>query len=127
MKIEHVGLWVSDLELMKSFYEKYFGAVAGEKYHNPTTEFQSYFLSFETGARLEIMTRPDVIHRISGGEVMGYTHLAYELGTKEKVDTLVEQLVEDGFALLNGPRITGDGYYEAVVVDPDGNRIELMK
>lgn len=127
MKIEHVGLWVHDLAAMRAFYEKYFGAVANELYHNKVTGFQSYFLSFASGARLEIMTRADIVEPGTKQEMFGFTHLAFELGSEEKVDALVAELVADGFALLNGPRTTGDGYYEAVVEDLEGNRIELMK
>ncbi len=125
MKIEHIGLWVNDLDNMKSFYEKYFQATSNTLYHNQTTGFRSYFLSFATGGRLELM------HKESLGaplpeESFGYAHLAIAVGDKQAVDQLVKQLQADGFPLLNGPRTTGDGYYEAVIQDPEGNLIELM-
>ncbi len=125
MRIEHVGLWVEDLEGMKTFYETFFNVTASELYHNPKTDFRSYFLSFTDGARLEIMTRPDIKHRVLGGEVLGFTHLAIALDSREEVDALVKRLVAAGRPLLNGPRVTGDGYYEAVVEDPEGNLLEI--
>jgi lactoylglutathione lyase len=127
MKIEHIACWVTDLEKQKAFYEKYFGAKAGARYVNAKKNFQSYFLSFDTGARLELMHRPDVptnandLHR----QYIGLIHFAMAVGSKEGVDRLTEQLHSDGFAVLDGPRTTGDGYYESVVLDPEGNRIEI--
>lgn len=124
MKIEHIGLWVSDLEKMKAFYEVHFDANAGELYFNPKTGFHSYFLSFKEGARLEIMTRADIQNRFEE-EALGFAHLAISLATKEAVDKKVSSLVAAGYRLLNGPRTTGDGYYEAVIEDPEKNRIEI--
>lgn len=124
MKIEHVGLWVTNLEEMRTFYEKYFDAKVGELYHNAKTGFSSYFLSFSEGARLEIMTRADV-QEITTDEKIGFAHLAIALKSKESVDLKVEDLVNAGYNLLNGPRTTGDGYYEAVIEDPEKNRIEI--
>ena len=124
MKIEHIGLWVKDLEQMKAFYENYFNTRAGELYHNQATGFRSYFLSFETGGRLEIMQRDDITSETS--VTLGYAHLAIEVGNQAAVDQKVKQLVADGYALLNGPRTTGDGYYEAVIADPENNLIEIM-
>lgn len=127
MKIEHVAVWVRDLELMKDFYLNYFDADANALYTNPKKQFQSYFLSFKSGARLELMTRPDILsHMIeSGQEPYGYAHLAFALGSKEKVDALTETLRSKGYQVLGEPRTTGDGYYESVISDPEGNRIEL--
>lgn len=125
MKIEHIGLWVKDLEKMKSFYSTYFHATASELYHNPKTGFYSYFLQFESGARLEIIHRGDVIHRVTGGEILGFAHLAISLGSKEQIDELTQKLVQDGFELLSPCRVTGDGYYESVIADPEGNQLEL--
>lgn len=124
MKIEHIGLFVKDLEKTLEFYENYFSGIAGEKYHNPTTGFQSYFISFENGARLEIATRPEVTGENTLFQV-GFIHLAFSLGSKEKVDSLTNELREAGYQVLSGPRTTGDGYYESVVLDPEGNQLEL--
>lgn len=125
MKIEHIGLWVKDLENMRKFYETYFNAKASELYHNTKTGFHSYFLTFSDGARLEIMQREDVRHHLLGGEILGFAHLAISVGSKEKVDTLTYLLVDEGYELLSPTRTTGDGYYESVIADPEGNRLEL--
>ncbi|KAF1302592.1 VOC family protein [Enterococcus saccharolyticus] len=123
MRIEHIAIWVQDLEKMKNFYEKYFHAVSNEKYHNKKTGFQSYFLTFESGARIELASKQFLSNRVV--DALGYTHVAISVGSKEKVDEFVEQFIKDGYPLLNGPRTTGDGYYEAVIQDPEGNLIEL--
>jgi len=127
LKIEHVAMWVKDLEKQKSFYEKYFAAVAGSKYTNHAKRFESYFLSFEGGCRLEIMTRPDIKEHSESriDQYFGFTHLAFSVGSKEKVDALTIQFKTDGFQVLDGPRTTGDGYYESVILDPENNRIEI--
>jgi lactoylglutathione lyase len=124
MKIEHIGLFVQDLEATKSFYEHYFSAVAGEKYHNSKTTFQSYFLSFQDGARLEIATKEN-LSDIEKSTRTGFVHLAFSLGSKEHVDELTARLSADHFTVKSGPRTTGDGYYESVVLDPEGNELEL--
>ncbi|MCL4155064.1 UNVERIFIED_CONTAM: hypothetical protein GTU68_011992 [Idotea baltica] len=126
MKIEHLAIWVSDLEVMRSFYERYFGASAGEKYYNPTKNFSSYFLSFKEGARLEIMQKPE-ISRIANAsqEYLGINHFAVSVGSKEKVDALTAKLKADEYIIVGKPRTTGDGYYESVVLDPEQNRIEI--
>lgn len=125
MKIEHVGLWVHDLELMKAFYEKYFGAKANELYHNEKTGFRSYFLTFDSGdTRLELMNKAG-LSKVSE-EVFGYAHIAYQVIDEQAVDGLHKRLVKDGYPHVNGPRRTGDGYYEAVIKDPEGNIIEIM-
>jgi lactoylglutathione lyase len=123
MKIEHIGLWVKDLEGAKNFYEKYFNVKSNELYHNQKTGFRSYFLSFEDGARLEIMNKEGLAELVP--DAFGFAHLAIKVGDKEDVDRMAKQFVADGFPLLNGPRTTGDGYYEAVVADPEGNLLEL--
>ncbi|MFW3625261.1 VOC family protein [Aerococcus viridans] len=123
MKIEHVALWVTDLELVKAFYEKYFEAKAGDRYHNPKTRFSSYFLSFDKGSRLELANKKHLSPRVA--DALGYGHIALAVGGKEAVDEKTALLVADGFPLLSGPRTTGDGYYESVVQDPEGNLVEI--
>jgi lactoylglutathione lyase len=125
VKIEHVGLWALDLERAKDFYERYFGAQSGPKYLNAAKGFSSYFLSFESGARIEIMHRHSVAPRAAAEEQSGYAHLAFSAGDEPAVDALTHRLKQDGYAILDGPRRTGDGYYESVVLDPEGNRIEI--
>jgi len=127
IKIEHLAIWVKDLEGMKQFYETYFNATAGEKYHNPTKKFTSYFLSFDESSRLELMHRPDIPQNINDilKEYHGIIHFAISVGSKEKVDFLTEKLRQDGYSILGEPRTTGDGYYESVVLDPENNRIEI--
>lgn len=127
MHLDHFALWTANLERMKTFYEVYFGAAAGEKYINARRGFASYFLSFADGARLEIMAQHDVA-RTPNQEAApqpGYAHLAIALGSVEKVDALTETLRAAGYTIAGTPRWTGDGYYESVVLDPDGNSIEL--
>ena len=126
MKLEHVALYVDDLEAIKAFYVRHFGATANNKYHNPRTGLQTYFLTFDGGARLEIMQRPGISSRASGEHFLGYTHISFKLGSVEKVDQLTNTLQQDGCLLLNDPRMTGDGYYESVLSDPEGNLIELV-
>ena len=127
MHIAHLALWAKDLENLKTFYERYFGAQANPKYINAQKHFQSYFLTFTSGARLELMYRPDIpsMATPSGQERLGYAHLAMSVGSESAVDTLTMRLVNDGYQRLDGPRRTGDGYYESVVLDPEGNRIEI--
>ena len=127
MKIEHIAIWTHDLEKLKSFYERYFNAKAGEKYTNPQKKFESYFLSFDTGCRLELMKMPSVPDSKNDiyQQFIGLIHFAVSTGSKEKVDQLTTELKHDGYEILDGPRTTGDGYYESVVLDPDGNRVEI--
>ena len=127
MKIEHIALWTRNLEKMKSFYEHYFHTQAGEKYINTKKQFESYFLSFESGSRLELMQMPSVPESSDDvyKQFTGFIHVAISTGSKEQVDSLTVQLKNDGYEILDGPRTTGDGYYESVVLDPDGNRIEI--
>ena len=126
MQLEHVALYVQNLEAMKEFYVRHFNATAGQRYHNPTTGFQSYFLSFDGGARLELMCRPGMTSHAIGEHPFGYAHISFKLGSQEKVDQKTEKLVSAGFTLLNGPRTTGDGYYESVFKDPENNLVELV-
>jgi lactoylglutathione lyase len=126
MRIEHVALWTADLERLRQFYETYFGARANTRYSNPAKRFQSYFLTFASGARLEIMQRPDVV---AGAEAehpaLGWAHVAFSAGSEHEVEQLTQRLARDGYSVVDGPRRTGDGYYESVVLDPDGNRVEI--
>lgn len=127
MRIEHLALWCSDIEGLRTFYEKYFSAKAGEKYTNPTKGFQSYFLSFDSGARLELMQMPGIPdnRNDSRKQYKGIIHFAVAVGSAQQVDALTTQLRADGYEVLGEPRTTGDGYYESVVLDPEGNRIEI--
>lgn len=127
MRIEHIAIWVKDLEKTKEFYKKYFGATPNTKYHNQTKNFQSYFLSFKDGCRLELMNRPDVVEpsKSFDNPKLGIIHFAISVGSKEKVDSLTEQLRNDGFKVIGEPRQTGDGYYESVILDPEDNIIEI--
>ena len=179
MKIEHVAIWVKDIDKVCEFYRKYFGGVVHPIYHNPTKQFTSRFITFKEGARLEVMHRPDIdvwtvtslqsnTHRSAnekmqaffrfltsavfhvkhaiasvatgcshtgmtehehvGHEVsqhLGFTHLSFSVGSKEEVDHLTQQMSSDGISVVGQPRTTGDGYYESVVLDPEGNRIEI--
>jgi lactoylglutathione lyase len=127
MRIEHIALWTTDLERCKQFYASYFGAAAGANYVNPVKGFTSCFLSFSDGARIEVMMTtmlsPVVIE--PGAQRMGLTHIAISVGSTQRVDELTRKLIDDGFPIVDGPRRTGDGYYESVALDPDGNRIEI--
>lgn len=127
MKIDHIALWTTDLEACKSFYEKYFNASACEKYYNPNKGFSSYFLSFNGNTRLEIMHRADIAELRSklGEEIMGLTHLAIAVGSKQSVNSMTELLRKDGYKVVGEARTTGDGYYESVVLDIEGNRLEI--
>ncbi|WP_078577751.1 VOC family protein [Salipaludibacillus agaradhaerens] len=124
MKIEHVAVWVNDLENMKHFYTTYFNGQANDKYTNTRKQFESYFISFESGARLEIMRKQGVDNTPSD-TMIGWAHIAFSTGSEEAVDELTERLKKDGYSVVNGPRVTGDGYYESVVEDPEGNLVEL--
>lgn len=128
MKIEHLAIWAKDLEKTKSFYKKYFGMKCIEKYTNSQKCFSSYFLSFSDGARLEIMHRPDIKSCKEDHSLkFGLTHFAISVGSNEKVDELTETLRLDGFRVVGEPRTTGDGYYESVIQDPEGNRVEITE
>ena len=126
MKIEHLAIWTVDLERLKSFYIKYFGAKAGGKYKNPATGFESYFLAFSSGSRLELMSKPDLAAGASAaGKHAGLAHFAVSAGGREDVVRLTDILRDDGFTVASAPRVTGDGYFESQVLDPDGNLIEI--
>lgn len=125
MRIEHTALYVQDLERARKFFETYFQADAGPRYHNQHTGFQSYFLKFEGGARLELMTKPDIKNLDNPLTRTGFAHIAFSLETAEQVDALTACLRRDGYQILSGPRTTGDGYYESCFLDAEGNQIEL--
>ena len=125
MRIEHVAMYVNDLEAAKNFFEKYLGASPNEGYHNKTTDFRSYFLTFDDGARLEIMNRQGMDDPEKTLNRTGLIHIAFSVGSKEKVDELTRQLAEDGYEVISGPRTTGDGYYESCVVCIEDNQIEI--
>ena len=159
MKIEHVAIWVRDIDKVCEFYRKYFGGVVHPIYRNPAKQFTSRFITFDDGARLEIMHRPDICvernvgtvemfhvkhaiasvatgcshtgmteHEHVGHEVsqhLGFTHLSFSVSSKEEVDHLTQQMSSEGVPVVGQPRTTGDGYYESVVLDPEGNRIEI--
>ena len=155
MKIEHIAIWVKDIDKVCEFYRKYFGGNIHPLYHNPTKQFTSRFVTFDDGARLEIMHRPDIAnkdvgtltesksdmlmldhggvqapprdtrHRMFHVEHLGIVHISFSVGSKEKVDLLTKEMSNDGITIVGEPRTTGDGYYESVVLDPEGNRIEI--
>jgi lactoylglutathione lyase len=126
-RIEHIALWVSDLDAMCEFYSSAFSARVSGRYENPAKGFSSRFLTFESGARLELMTSTTFapLRSEAGAQRMGLTHLAISLGSETLVDDLTSRLRASGAAILECPRRTGDGYYESVVLDPEGNRLEL--
>ena len=127
MKIEHIAIWTKNIDNLKFFYEKYFNARSNRKYINPEKNFSSYFLSFDSGTRLEIMQMPSVPDSKNNpyDQFLGYIHLAFSVGSEEKVNALTSKLGNDGFKIIDNPRRTGDGYYESVVLDPENNRIEI--
>ena len=154
MKIEHVAIWVKDIDKVCEFYRKYFGGIVQPLYHNPAKQFTSRFITFEDGARLEIMHCPDINvgtltesmfhvkrpiasvasgssltditeHEDVGHDVSQQFHISFSVSSKEKVDRLTQQMSDDGITIVGQPRTTGDGYYESVVLDPEGNRIEI--
>ena len=125
MKIEHIALYVNDLEGAQEFFIKYFDALSNEGYHNKSTGFRSYFLTFDDGTRLEIMTRPCLSDSEKSPVRTGFIHLAFSLGSREAADALTARLAADGFEVLSGPRITGDGYYESCVEGFEGNLFEI--
>ncbi|MGP1593789.1 MAG: VOC family protein [Treponema sp.] len=124
MKIEHIALYVNDLEKCRDFFVKYFNGKSNDGYHNKTTDFRSYFISFENGSRLELMRKPSIADEAKIART-GYIHIAFSVGSKEKVDTLTETLKNDGFEVISPPRTTGDGYYESCVSGIEGNQIEI--
>lgn len=128
MKIEHVAIWVEDLEKIKNFYIKYFNMKCGVKYINKKKSFSSYFLSFDNGTRIELMYRPDISEPIGNkGGIYGLTHMAISVGNQKKVDQLTDLIRTNGYEIIGEPRTTRDGYYESVIADPEGNHIEITE
>ena len=125
MKIEHVALYVNNLEKCKDFFLKYFNGKSNNGYHNKTTNFRSYFITFEDGTRLELMNKPEIIDDEKSLTRTGFVHIAFSVGSKENVDTLTERLSNDGFKVISGPRTTGDGYYESCILGIENNQIEI--
>lgn len=125
MKIEHVAMYVNDLEAARGFFVKYFDGISNDGYHNKNTDFRSYFISFSDGARLELMNKPGLVDSEKQLTRTGYIHIAFSVGSKDKVDVLTETLKTDGYEVISGPRTTGDGYYESCIVALEGNQIEI--
>lgn len=125
MRIEHIAMNVNNLESARDFFVKYLGGISNNGYHNKETGFRSYFISFDDGARLEIMKKPKMVDPEKLLNRTGYVHLAFSVGSKEKVDELTEQFRRDGYEVMSGPRTTGDGYYESCIIAIEGNQIEL--
>ncbi|MBO4457037.1 MAG: VOC family protein [Butyrivibrio sp.] len=125
MKIEHVAMYVNDLEEARDFFVKYLGGTSNDGYHNEKTDFRSYFVSFDDGARLELMNKLDMYDMEKPLNRTGLIHIAFSVGSKEKVDELTENLKAAGYDVVSGPRTTGDGYYESCIVGIEGNQIEI--
>ena len=127
MEIKHIAIWSKDIEKLKSFYVDYFGGTAGNKYINSLKQFESYFIAFESGARLELMQNPAIHERFNNkvNQYIGLNHIAFSVGSKAEVDKLTETLRNANCVVTSEPRTTGDGYYESCVLDPDGNQIEI--
>lgn len=128
MRIEHIAIWTHDLEGMRNFYTHYFAAMSGSCYYNHSKEFRSYFLSFEGECRIELMEMPTVSNNKNDyrKHIKGIAHFAFKVGSRERVDHITEMLRKDGFEIISPGRMTGDGYYESSVFDPEKNRIEIL-
>ena len=128
MKIGHIGIWTYDLEGLRNFYMHYFDASSSSGYYNHSKEFRSYFISFDGDCKIELMERPNIPKTKNDPikQFTGIVHLAITVGSKEKVNQLTEELRGDGFRVVGEPRTTGDGFYESVILDPDGNRVEIV-
>lgn len=125
MKIEHIAMYVNDLEAAKEFFVKYLNGNANDGYHNKNTGFRSYFISFEDGARLELMKKPEMTDDKKALTRTGFIHIAFSVGSKEAVDSLTARMKGDGYKIISGPRTTGDGYYESCVIGIEDNQIEI--
>ena len=127
MKIEHIAMYVNELEAARDFFVTYLGGRYNDGYHNKNTDFRSYFISFADGARLELMTKPKMVDQEKSLNRTGYAHIAFSVGSKERVDSLTAELKDAGFEVVSGPRTTGDGYYESCIVAIEGNQIEITE
>lgn len=125
MKIDHIAIYVNDLYKARDFFVKYFDAVPNNEYHNKKTDFRSFFLTFDDGTRLEIMNKPQMSDKNNELDRTGYIHIAFSVGSKEKVDMLTQRLKKDGYEVISGPRTTGDGYYESCIAAFENNQIEI--
>jgi len=127
IRLEHAAIWTNDLERLKEYYVNHFGGIPNEKYVNPTKQFESYFLEFSGGARMELMRKPGILPNENDtiAQHLGLIHLAFGVSNREEVDAKATELRNAGFPILSGPRATGDGYYEFETLDPDGNRLEV--
>lgn len=125
MRIEHIAMYVNDLEKAREFFVKYFDGVSNDGYHNKNTGFRSYFISFDDGARIELMNKPGMSDAKKEHNRTGYIHIAFSVGSKEKVDTLTEKLRSDGYEVISGPRTTGDGYYESCIAVIEDDLVEI--
>ena len=128
MILEHVAIWTNQLEVLRAYYETYFGGQSNAKYYNPKKEFESYFLTFDSGARLELMQMPAIPENRNDRidtQHQGIIHLAFGVDTIEEVNNKALELQNAGYPVLSGPRKTGDGYYEFETLDPDNNRLEV--
>ena len=125
MNIDHIAIWANDIEKLRSFYIKYFNCVSNERYENVAKQFCSYFLTFASGSRIELMNRAG-ISVFKGPDLLGLAHIAINVGTREKVNSLTNKLELDGFTVFGKPRITGDGYYESIILDPENNIVEVI-
>ncbi len=125
MRIEHIAMYVNDLEKARDFFVEYLSGTSDTGYHNTSTDFRSFFISFDDGARLEIMNKPQIDDQEKTLNRTGYVHLAFSVGSREKVDELTARLKHDGYEVISGPRTTGDGYYESCIIGIEGNQIEL--
>ena len=125
MKIEHIAMYVNKLEAAREFFVRFLGGVSNDGYHNKKTGFRSYFISFDDGARLEIMNKPDLLDDVKNLNRTGYAHIAFSVGSKEAVDDLTQKISDAGYSVISGPKTTGDGYYESCIVAIEGNQIEI--
>lgn len=126
MKISHIALFTNNLESMKDFYVRYFQGTSNEIYNNPASGFRSYFVRFDSGASLELMSKEkNLTERNNEESCIGYAHIAFKVPSHEAVDGLTRILKTDGYKIIKSPRITGDGYYESCIIDPDGNEVEI--